>query len=62
MLRFSKPEVQEALLIKLLCQTISLKIMILAERERLALDITLRKCFKVARLDFFRRIPPKFEP
>ena len=40
MLRFLKPEVQEALLIKLLCQTISLKIMILAERERLALDIT----------------------
>ena len=37
MLRFSKPGVQEALL---LLKTVSLNIMILAERENLALDIT----------------------
>ena len=37
MLRFSKPGVQEALL---LLKTVSSNIMILAERENLALDIT----------------------
>ena len=41
-LRFSieKPGVQCALLIKLHCQTVSLNVMILAEREKLALYMT----------------------